>query len=117
MQAQTYLYMCVCICVCGCECASVLGQQFSVYTYLIKKYKHFCLHNFFIHPFKLAYRFFDILREFLNKPSIVNWFPTTVCPITVYIVKGDIGFAYIYIYIYIYIYWLYSFFIFIKSVI
>ena len=88
------------MCVCVCRC--VFGQYFFVNTSLIKHERHFLSTYFFIHPFKLPpYEFYDIRRELVNKPSIVNSFPNTFGPRSWAIIRGcvycksDVTFAFI----------------------
>ena len=67
--------MCVCVCVCVCACVCVRA---------IKQYRHPLSTHFYIHPFESPYRFYGIRRELVNKPSMINRFPSTFCPILGY---------------------------------
>ena len=40
----------------------------------------FCLHIFFVNPFKLPYWTYDIRRDLVDKHSIISYFPSTFCP-------------------------------------
>ena len=53
---------------------------------------------FCVYPFKLLYRFDDIRRELVNKPTVINWFPSTFWPILghhqgCFYCKKDVTFA------------------------
>ena len=39
----------------------------------------FCLHIFFVNPFELANRSYDIRQDLVDKPSIISYFPSTFC--------------------------------------
>ena len=53
------------------------GQYFFVNTYLIKQYRYPLCTHFCNYPFELLHRIYDIQRESVNKPPIINWFPCT----------------------------------------
>ena len=55
------------------------GQHFFVNTYLIKQYTHPWSTYFCIYSFESLHQFYGILRELVNKPSLINWFLSTFC--------------------------------------
>ena len=94
--------VCVCMCVCTHVCVCIFGQHFFVNTYLIKQYRHPLSTHICIYPFESLHRFYDIRRESVNKPPMINWFPSTkMCRQRISIQFSQ---TYIHIYIYIYIY-------------
>ena len=46
---------------------------------MIKQYRHPLFRHFCIYPFKSPYRFYFIQWKLVNKPPIINWFPSTFC--------------------------------------
>ena len=69
--------MCVCVCVCMCVCM----KHFFVDTYLIKPYRHPLSIHLCTYPFESHHRIYGIWRELVNKPPMINLFPSTLCPI------------------------------------
>ena len=55
----------------------IFGQHSFVKAYLIEQYRTFLSTYFCLYPFKLLYQFYDIPPELVDKPSIINWFPST----------------------------------------
>ena len=47
---------------------------------MIEHYRHFLSTYFFVNPFELPSRSYDIRREWVNKPSIISYYPSTFCP-------------------------------------
>ena len=48
-----------------------------IYIYMIKQCRHLLSTHFYIYPFESLLRFYVIRRELVNKPPIINWFPST----------------------------------------
>ena len=44
---------------------------------MIEHKRHFLSTYFFVNPFELPYRSHDIRRELIDRPSIINYFPST----------------------------------------
>ena len=86
-----YIYIGVCVCVCVCSISTLL------HIWLNDK-DIFCLHNFTFVLLRYRIDFYDIRRYLINKTSIINFFPSTFCPILghhygcVYC-KSDVTFA------------------------
>ena len=48
---------------------------------MIKQYRYPLSTHFYINPFKLLRRSYVIRQEWIDKTLIINWFPSTFCPI------------------------------------
>ena len=48
---------------------------------MIENNRHFLSTYFFVNPFKLPYRSYDISQKLVDKPSIISYFPSIFCPI------------------------------------
>ena len=48
-----------------------------IYIYLIKRYRHLLSRYFCFDLFKSPYECCNIRSELANKPSLINWFPST----------------------------------------
>ena len=66
---------------------------------MIAHYRHFFVYIFFVNPFDLPYRSYDIWRELVDKLSIISYFPSTFSPTLCYhqrrmYYKSDVTFVY-----------------------
>ena len=58
-----------------------LGSISSLMHISLNNIEILCLYIFCIYPFKLLHSFLGIRRELSNETPIIDWFPTTFCPI------------------------------------
>ena len=57
----------------------IYWQHFFKDTYLIVHKRHFFVYIFFVNPFELPYRYYDIRRELVDKLFIISYF-LSICP-------------------------------------
>ena len=58
----------------------IYWQNFFIDTYLIEHNRHFLSTYFFLNPFELPYRSYDIQQELVDKPFIISYFSSIFCP-------------------------------------